>query len=155
VKAQPVLDFAFAKIMQARLPTPVLAQVFRNVRGQKNMSGIAAIHHTLRHIDSRTGYVRFLIDVRDPVDRAAVNSHPQLDTRMILQRSANFERTSHRLFRAVKKNKRHSVAGRHSNKFAACFRSPKRFSTSDDLLQLLQQFDLLVYKQLGITYNVD
>ncbi len=74
---------------------------------------------------------------------------------MILQGSANLERTSHRFFRTVKKNKCHSIAGRHSNKFAACFRSAKTFGTSHDLLQLLQQFDLLVHKQLGITYNVD
>jgi len=155
VKPQPILDFAFAEIMQTRLPMPVLAQVFRNMRGQKNMSSIAAIHHSLRHVDSGTGYIRFLIHIGDSVDRAAVNSHSQLDTRMILQRSANFERTSHRLFGAVKKNKCHSVAGRHSNEFAACFRSAKTFSTSYDLLQLLEQFDLLVHKQLGITYNVD
>ncbi len=80
MQPQPILDFAFAEIMQARLPMPVLAQVLGNVRGQKNMSCIAAIHHSLGHIDSRTGYVRFLINVRDSVDRTAMNSHPQLDT---------------------------------------------------------------------------
>jgi hypothetical protein len=51
VQAQAVLDFAFTKIMQARLPMPVLAQVLRHVRGQKNVPGIAAIQYSLRNID--------------------------------------------------------------------------------------------------------
>ena len=51
VQAQAVLDFAFTQIMQVRLPMPVFAQVLRYVRGQKNMSGIAAIQHSLRDID--------------------------------------------------------------------------------------------------------
>jgi hypothetical protein len=79
VQAQPVLDFAYTEIMQAWFPMPVLAQVLRHVRRQKNMPGIAAIHHALRNIDSRTGYVRFLINIRDSVDGTAVNSHPQPD----------------------------------------------------------------------------
>ena len=127
MQAQPVLDFAFTEIMQARLPIPVLAQVLRHVRRQKNMPGIAAIHHALRNIDSRTGYVRFLINISDSVDRTAVNSHPQADVWMILQCSANLERTPGRLFRTVKKNERHPIAGRHSDELAACFRSAERF----------------------------
>jgi len=147
MQAQPVLDFAFTEIMQARLPMPVLAQVFRYVRRQKNMPGIAAIHHALRNIDSRTGYVRFLIYIRNSVDWAAVNSHPQLEARMILQRSANLQRTSRRLFRAMKKSKCHSIAGRHANKFVVRFRGAKTFRTSHDLLEFLERVDLLIDEQ--------
>jgi hypothetical protein len=111
MQAQPVLDFAFTEIMEGRLPMPVLAQVLRDMRGQKNMTSIAAIHHALRNIDSRAGYVRFLINIRDSVDRTAVNSHPNLDLRMISQCSANLERTANRFLRAPEENKRHPIAG--------------------------------------------
>ena len=155
MQAQSMLDLAFAEIVQARLPMPVLAEVLGNMRGEKNMPGIAAIHHSLRHVDSGTGYIHFLINIRDSVDRAAVNSHPQLDTRMILQRSADLERTPGRFFRTVEENERHPIAGWHSDEFASSFRSAESFSTSYELLQLLEQFDLLVHKQPGITYHVD
>ena len=147
MQAQPVLDFAFAEIVQDRLPMPVLAKILCHVRGQKNMSGIAAIHHSLRNIDPRTGYVRFLINIRDSVDRTAVNSHPQLDVRMILQCSANLERTPGRFFRTVEESKRHPIAGRHPYEFAPRFSSAERFGTPHDLFQLLQQFNLLVHEQ--------
>jgi hypothetical protein len=148
VEVEPVLDFTLTQIMQVRLPMAVFVQVFRDVRGQKNMPGIAAIHHALRNIDSRTGYVRFLIYIRDSVDRTAVNSHPQQDLRMILQGSTNLESTSRRFFRTVEENERHPIAGRHSDEFAPRFRGAKAFRISHDLLQLLQQFNLLVHEQL-------
>jgi hypothetical protein len=148
MQAQAVLDFAFTEIMQARLPMPVLAQVLRHVRGQENMSGIAAIHDALRQINSRTGYVRFLVYIRDSVDRTAVNSHPQQDLRLLLQGSADLESTSRRFFRTVEESERHPIAGRHSDEFAPRFRGAKAFRISHDLLQRLQQFNLLVHEQL-------
>jgi hypothetical protein len=134
VQTQPVLDFALAQIMQARLPMPVLTQVLRYVRGQKNMPGITAIHHTLRNIDSRTGYVRFLVNIGDSADWTTMNSHPQSDSGMILQCSANLERTSRWLFRTVEENERHPIPGRHPDEFASCFRSAETFRTPHDLL---------------------
>ena len=50
---------------------------------------------------------------------------------------------------------RHSVSRRHSIKFAACFRSAKRFRSAHDLIQLLEQFNLLVDQQFRITDHVD
>ena len=66
---------------------------------------------------------------------------------MILQSPANLQRASGRLFRAVKEKERHSVSGRHSNELAACFRRAKAFGVSDDLIQFLQQFNLLIDQQ--------
>jgi hypothetical protein len=73
------------------------------MRRQENVSGIAAIQHSLRDVDSRSYKVRFIINVGDSIDRATVNPHSQPNLRMILQRSANLERTPHRFFRTVKK----------------------------------------------------
>ena len=147
MQAQPVFDFAFAEIMQVRLPMPVLAQVLRHVRRQKNMLGIAAIQHSLRNINSRTGYVRFVVNIGDSIDRTTVNSHPQTDVRMILQCLADLERAPHWFFRTVEEYEHHPIAGRHSDEFAPCFRGAETFGISHDLLQPLQQFNLLVHKQ--------
>jgi hypothetical protein len=74
---------------------------------------------------------------------------------MILQGSANFERTSDWFFRAAEKQERHPIAGWHSDEFAACFRRAKTLRPSHDLIQLLEQFNLLVDQQSGITHDVD
>jgi len=52
-----VLHLTLAKIVQIRLPVPVLGQIFRYMPGQKNMPGIAAIHDALRHVDSSAGHI--------------------------------------------------------------------------------------------------
>jgi hypothetical protein len=118
------------------------------VSRQKNVSGITAIQHSLRNIDPRTRYVRFLVNVGDSVDRTAVNSHPEPDARNILQCSANLERTPDWFFRTMEENQRYPIAGRHSDEFVPCFCSAETFATPHDLLQLLQQFNLLVHEQL-------
>src|SRR5437879_4083673 len=73
VEASPVLHFALTDIVQVWLPVPIVNKVLGYVRRQKDVSGIAAIQHTLGHINSRTGYVRFVVYIGDPVNRAAVN----------------------------------------------------------------------------------
>jgi hypothetical protein len=148
MEPQPVLHLAHSQIVQTSLPVPILSQIFRSVCRQKNMARIATIQYSLRHIDSCPCDVRFLINIRDSVDRTAVNAHPQLDARMILQCSANLERTPGRFFRTAEENERHPIASRHSNKFVACFRSAETFGTPHDLVQLLQQFNLLVHEEL-------
>src|SRR4029453_12111252 len=86
VQAQPVLHLAFAQIVKVRLPVAILRQIFRHMRRQKNVSAATPVQHSLRNIDSRTRYIRFLVNIDDSVDRTTVNSHSQPDARMILQR---------------------------------------------------------------------
>src|SRR5438034_3500750 len=113
VQAQPVLHFPLAQITQVQLPMPVLGQVFRHMTGHKNMPGIAAIEHPLGDIYSRSCKVCFIVYIGNSVNWATVNSHPYLNVRMILQGPANLESTSHRFFRAAKKEERHPVSRRH------------------------------------------
>src|SRR5205823_13240800 len=81
---------------------------------QENVSGITAIKHSLRDIDSRSYKVRFIINVGDSIDRATVNSHSQPNMRMVSQGSAYFQRASHRLLRTAEKKECHPVSHRHS-----------------------------------------
>jgi hypothetical protein len=67
--------------------------------------------------------------------------------RVLLQRFANLERTPGWFFRTVEENQRHPIAGRYSDEFAGCFRSVKGFGSTHDLIQLLQQFNLLIDEQ--------
>src|SRR5437667_11582021 len=101
---------------------------------QKNMPGIAAIHDALRHVDPWSRDVRLVINIGDLIHWAAVDSHPQLDMRMLLQCSADLEGTSHRLLRTVEEKERHPVSGRHSIELAACFRRSKTFGAAHDLI---------------------
>ena len=66
---------------------------------------------------------------------------------MILQPSTNLQRTAHWFFRAVEENERHPIAGRYSNQLAACFRCAETFGISNDSIQFLQDFNLLVDEQ--------
>ncbi len=132
VQAQPVLYLTLTQIMQVRPPVPVFGQVVRHMPGQQNMPGIAAIHNALGDIDSRSCYVGFVINIGDSIDRAAVNTHPQLNVRMISQGFANLQRTSHRLFRTLKKKERHPVPCRHANEFTVCFRRLETLGVSYD-----------------------
>src|SRR5215472_11488369 len=125
VQPQAVLYLTLAEIVQIWLPVAVLGQIFRYMPGQKNMPGITAIHNALRHVDSRSRDVRLVINIDDLIDWAAVHSHPQLDMRMLLQRFANLEGTSHRLFRTVEEKERHPVSGRHPDQFTFCFGGPE------------------------------
>src|SRR5262249_32633569 len=110
------------------------------------MPGIAAIQHPLGDIDSGPRYVGFVVDIGDWIDRATVNSHPQLNVRVILQASADLERTANRLLEAVKKEERHPVTCRNSNKFTICFGRLETFRCAHNSIQLLQQLNLFIYK---------
>src|SRR5438128_11651904 len=106
--------------------------------GQKNMPGIAAIQDALCHVDPRSRNVCLVVNIGDLIHWAAVHSHPKLDMRMLLQCSADLERTSHRLFRTVEEKERHSVSGRHPDQFTFCFGGPKLVRVSHDLIKFSQ-----------------
>src|SRR5437660_10516704 len=75
--------------------------------------------------------------------------------RMLLQCSADLERTSHRLFRTVEEKERHPVSGRHPDQFTFCFGGPKTFGASHDLVERLQELNLLINQQSRVTDHVD
>jgi hypothetical protein len=139
----------------ARLPMPVVAQILRHVRGQKNMSGIAAFQRPSRNIYSRSCKVRFVVHIGDTVDWATVNPHPHLNAGMTLQGPANLESKPHRFLRAAEKKERHPISRWHSIKFAACFRSAKTFSAANNLVEFLERLNLLIDEQFRITHYID
>jgi hypothetical protein len=84
-----------------------------------------------------------------------VNSHSQLDVRMLLQRFTDLKRTSHRFFRTLEKQERHPVSAWYPDEFARCFSRPKTFGVSDDLIEFLQKLNLLINQQFRIAHHVN
>jgi hypothetical protein len=154
VQPQPVFHLTLAEMVQVGLPLPVLGLIFRYMPGQKNMPGIAAIHDALCHVDPRSRDVRLVINIGDLIHWAAVHSHPQLDMRMLLQRFADLERTSHWFFRTVEEKERHPVSAWYPDQFTFCFGGPKTFGAPHDLIQLLEQLNLLIDQQFRVTDDV-
>ena len=76
------------------------------------MSGIAAIHHSLRDVDASPGDIRLFVQIGDFIDRAAVNSHSHPKFGTIPQRLGNFHRTQNRGFRTSAKDESSTVASR-------------------------------------------
>ena len=75
--AYAMFHFACAKIMQQWAPLLVFFEIFGDMFGEKNVTGVAASHHPLRHVDSSAGNVCALVHVDDPADGSAVHAHSQ------------------------------------------------------------------------------
>ena len=111
LKTHAVFHLAVAEVVQVRPPMTVLLQVFRHMSREKNVTGIAAIHDPLRHVDARPGDVGPPAHIGHFAYRPAVDAHPHCDLRMSPERLCDLERTTRRLFGAVAKDQRHPVAG--------------------------------------------
>ena len=61
-----VLHFTGAKIVQEWSPLLVFFEIFGNVFGEKNVPGVATIHHSLGQVDARAGHVRSSVRSRPP-----------------------------------------------------------------------------------------
>ena len=59
------------------------------------MSGVGAIHHPPRHINTGSGYVLPLVHVEGVIDRTAVDSHPQRKLGMLAEPATNLSRERH------------------------------------------------------------
>jgi hypothetical protein len=85
-------------------------QIIRHMLGEKNVAGVAAIHHPLRHVDAGPGDVGAPAHVGHLAHRSAVNAHPHGKFRVLLKCFGNLECAPGRFLRAVMENQRHSIA---------------------------------------------
>src|SRR5438094_5955103 len=98
------------KVVQIRPPFAILREIIPNSFREKNMSGIAAIHHPLRHIDAYSSNVALIIYIGDLIHRSAVNSHPQLQLGVLTQLATNLECTTDRHIHGGEEDQYHSIA---------------------------------------------
>ena len=141
--------------MEKRPPLFVSLKIFGDVSGDKNVSGIGAVHHALRHIKTGPGKVGLAVHIDHAADWATVHSHSKSYLRVVFESAADFEGAFHWLFRALVKNQRHPVSGRHPDQSTPRFGGPKTFGVSHDLIQLLEQLNLLIDQQFRVTDHVD
>ena len=81
-----------------------MLEVFSDVFGNQNVTGIAAIHYALRQVDSRSGNIRSIVDIRNHIDWTAMDSHPQSQLRILLHRVRDLEGALRRRFGGIAKN---------------------------------------------------
>ena len=79
-----MFHFACAEVVQERSPPLVFFEVFSHMFGEENVSGVAAIHHSLRDVDPGAGEISPFVYINNAADWSAVNSHPKLQARCSL-----------------------------------------------------------------------
>src|SRR5215472_9308562 len=98
-----MLYVAFTEFMQVRLPAWIMFEIFGNVFGEQNVTGVSAIHYALGDVYSCAGDISVLTEVGDCINRSAVDSHSDPKFGMLFQLPGNLERTQHRRFRSRSK----------------------------------------------------
>jgi hypothetical protein len=58
-----MLYFTLTKVMNTGFPASVLLEVIGDVTRSKDMPGIAAIHDSLRHVNTCAGDIRAIVQV--------------------------------------------------------------------------------------------
>ena len=69
-----VLYFAFAQVVQERPPMFVFSQIVSHALGEKNVSGVAAVHYPLRHVETGAGKVGLTVHIDHAADRAGAGA---------------------------------------------------------------------------------
>src|SRR6476469_3580185 len=133
----------------------VFFEILGYMLGDKNVSGVSAIHDPLRHVDAGTGEIGMAIHIYHPADRTAVHAHSNLQAWMRLERATDFNRALRRRFLTGVKDQRHAVAGRNFYQPTRSFGFLVLIRTADDCRQLINYCPLLVNRKLRVTNNVD
>ena len=121
---------------------------------EQNVAGIAAIHDALRDVDAAAGDVAVGVDVRNAVDRAAVNSDAQLDVRMAAENFRQLQRAADGGLRIAKEHQRHSVSGRQTNEPVGGLRAREFWGVANGVLQIVNDALLLVHVQARVGDDV-
>src|SRR2546428_2196368 len=141
--------------MEKRPPMFVSFEIFGDVSGEKNVSGVAAIHHALRYIKTGTGKVGLTGHIDHSADRAAGRSHSKLYLGVCFESATDFERAFHWLFRALVKNQRHAVTDWDLDQSGRGFGVLNLLGRANGLIQLINRRALIVHRTLRVTDDVD
>jgi hypothetical protein len=150
-----MLHFALAQVVQMGTPLAILLKVISYMLGEKNVSSVPAIHHSLGQVDSGSRYVGTTTDVNHTTNRAAMDSHAHLQFRVAPQRLANLERARNGSVRSCRKDQRHSIAGRQVGQFASSIGCAEGIGSPNNFIERMQIIALLIDQELGVTDDVD
>jgi hypothetical protein len=99
------------------------------------MSGITAIHHPLRHVDSYAGDIAPIVHIGDFIYRPAIDAHSKMELRMVFELATNLLGAAHRRIRSREKRQRHPIAGCQPHQFLSCLRAFKLLRLANDLVK--------------------
>src|SRR6266550_4668884 len=141
--------------MQVPLPVAVLFQIFSHVLGNEDVTGVTAIHHSLRDVDSGPGNVGTTTYVHHTAHRSTMDSHSQLELGVFPRCATDLQGAVYRGFWSVVEHQRHSISSRHGNEPAICFGRAKMFGFAHNPIKEFEQSSLFVSYELGVTDDVD
>jgi len=105
-----VLYLAFAKVVEVRTPMRILLEVIGQCLERRMCPASPQSITRCAMLNTSAGHARLLVHIDYATDRPAVHTHSQLQIGVSFSAPADFQRTFHRLFRALVKNQRHTVA---------------------------------------------
>src|SRR4051794_731009 len=100
----------------------------------KNVPRVAAIHNPFCQVDPSAREIGPFVHIHNPADGTAVDSHPKLQARMFLERTADLHRALRRRFRTGVKYQHHSIASWDPNQTVRAFGSLKLFGGANHLV---------------------
>ena len=118
------------------------------------MTGVAAVHHALGHVDAAAGDVGVGVDVVHAIDRAAVDPHAKRERGSVSERAADFEGAAQGRLRVAEKDERHAVAGRQTYQLLRGLRALELLRAADDVIELLKRARLPVHRQFRVADDV-
>ena len=133
-----------SEISQRIAPASEVFQNFSDSARKKDMASIAAVHHSLRHVDARAHDVDVFLDVRMTAHGAGMHAQAQADIRVIAKRAGDLQSTGHGQHGAAQKNQSHSVAGGNHDQLGLGLRLAEGCALPDDCLQQAKHFALTI-----------
>src|SRR3989441_43217 len=141
--------------MEKRPPMFVSFEIVGDVSGEKNVPGVAAVHHPLRHIKTGPGKVGLTVHIDYAANWATVHSHSKFYFRVFFERATDLERAFHWFFRALVKNQRHPVTGWDLDQAGRGFGVLKLLGRANGLSQFINRRALFVNRKLRVANDVD
>src|SRR4029077_12683124 len=150
-----MLDFARTKVMQQRSPLFVFFQIFGDMLGKEDVPCVAAIHHPFCHVDSSAREIGPFVYIDHAANWPAMDSHPKLETRLLLESATDLHRASHRRLRARVKYQHHPVASWDPGQTARSFGSLKLLGGANNSVQFLNRRMLVANRKLRVANHAD
>ena len=110
----------------------VFFQIFGDVLGDKNVSGVPTRHHPLGHVKAGTREIGVTVHIDHPAYRTAVHAHAKLQAWMLLESATDFNRALRRRFLTGVEDQRHAIAGWNFYQPTRTFAFPVLIRTADD-----------------------
>src|SRR6476646_3933434 len=81
-----MLYLACSNVVKVALPGAELSQIVRRSLRKENVTGLTAIHHPLREVNTGASDIDLIVDIHHPADGPTMNSHANAKAGGLLDR---------------------------------------------------------------------